>query len=131
MLPPPPRSTRPDTLFPYTPLFRSRCRRCPGSLPGTAPCRVPPRHSHRGRRWAHRGSAAASSRPPAAAPPARRAAFSPWFRDSPVLDARQRAKLGRELSYCSGEESEGSLAGDGGTVGVVGAAHFAVEIGRA
>src|SRR3546814_9882665 len=26
MIRPPPRSTRTDTLFPYTPLFRSRCR---------------------------------------------------------------------------------------------------------
>src|SRR3546814_10973536 len=25
----PPRSTRPDTLFPYTTLFRSSCHRCP------------------------------------------------------------------------------------------------------
>src|SRR3546814_2193602 len=26
----PPRSTRTDTLFPYTTLFRSKCKNCPG-----------------------------------------------------------------------------------------------------
>src|SRR3546814_4509663 len=33
----PPRSTRVDTLFPYTTLFRSASSRCPGAAPRTAP----------------------------------------------------------------------------------------------
>src|SRR3546814_18076452 len=40
MIRPPPRSTRPDTLFPYTPLFRSRGR-----------CRASPRTTDRPRAW--------------------------------------------------------------------------------
>src|SRR3546814_11465088 len=34
----PPRSTRTDTLFPYTTLFRSRCAVLPGSGRVSAPC---------------------------------------------------------------------------------------------
>src|SRR3546814_1385674 len=38
----PPRSTRTDTLFPYTTLFRSaECRRPPHGRPGTAPDALP------------------------------------------------------------------------------------------
>src|SRR3546814_1873364 len=40
----PPRSTRTDTLFPYTTLFRSRCGR-PGRFPAVS--RTPPGRAHR------------------------------------------------------------------------------------
>src|SRR3546814_5291567 len=53
MLRRPPRSTRTDTLFPYTTLFRSR-RSCPGT--GTSPRRRP-RCSCRRRTAARTGSA--------------------------------------------------------------------------
>src|SRR3546814_16106297 len=40
---PPPRSTRPDTLFPYPTLFRSRVRSCVAACPSTTSSQQPPR----------------------------------------------------------------------------------------
>src|SRR3546814_3779847 len=42
----PPRSTRTDTLFPYTTLFRSRARRCRTAARGPARMRRSPRFSY-------------------------------------------------------------------------------------
>src|SRR3546814_10761674 len=53
MIRPPPRSTRTDTLFPYTTLFRSDSGRACGVTPGTGANRYYPRHW----RWRQCGGA--------------------------------------------------------------------------
>src|SRR3546814_1062441 len=93
----PPRSTRTDTLFPYTTLFRSR-RGARGESP---------RHAS----WRARGPAAGSRRPrrvPSPAPPAPRCRPSvgtlPWrlSAPSPSLEpsVQRRAALGSARPLC-------------------------------
>src|SRR3546814_12847932 len=83
----PPRSTRTDTLFPYTTLFRSRCpsrRRGPRYRRGAPrePSSAPPSARRQGSRW---GSVAGCRRYRELAPSAsRRGSFS--FRDSQLPD---------------------------------------------
>src|SRR3546814_3243713 len=103
----PPRSTRTDTLFPYTTLFRSAGRPAGGAAGGAAPGRArrlrlcgggeDSRHSHR------HGDVAAASRPRAAAPAARRrrrpvAAEGEVTRDPSIRDSELHATADWQLA---------------------------------
>src|SRR3546814_7102057 len=68
----PPRSTRTDTLFPYTTLFRSAIRRRSGALPVLPDAALPAQH----RRHGGHGTPGALSQGAAGAVPPRRAALT-------------------------------------------------------
>src|SRR3546814_13557929 len=99
MIPRPPRSTRTDTLFPYTTLFRSHDRGSPGGQCDYFGTMAEELHTRRGT-----GAAGYASRPPAGGMGADRSADPVVFRQW----------LARQIGYAGGVKTEEVRVGERG-----------------